>query len=476
LSSAPGAQTEPTVGHRLPFSNPSTTSAFSSSLWYRCVPVPALLILLGLLLVPTPFASAKTEGVPDVVENVSKAIVNIRTEEWTKPPAETRRGSLIKRLFEQAEDDEELSENIGSGVVLDPKGIIVTNEHLIARASNIRVKFTNGKEYEAYVLGSDPEFDMALLKITDSENLPYLKLNNQKKARVGEKAIVIGNPYGLSSTVTVGVISATGRNLRIENRTYINLIQTDAAINPGSSGGALLDSDGNPLGIVTAIYGEGKGIGFAIPMEDVTNMLSEFLETGHSRPLLGIFVEKKRNAQGLFLRVTKVIPGGPAEKLGIRVGDNIIALNRRKLKEGMRFQHVLRSTDREDTVTLKLERGTKEYSVIFSGEELERYVPLPLDEKLCGLRMRGIKGYPKLKFKLKEKDGVVATKVMKDGLGERSGLKAGDVILRINNAGVRGERDFNLSMIEGLKRNYILFQVKRGDNVFYLPMKIDSLL
>jgi len=417
---------------------------------------------------------ANENQIADVVENASKAIVNIRTEEWSKTTRENKK-MLLKKIL-PFEEEEGLFENIGSGVVLDSKGIIVTNEHLISKAINIRVKFINGKEYDAYVLGSDPEYDVALLKINDKVDLPYLKFVPNRKTRVGERTIVIGNPYGLSSSVTMGVISALGRNLRIDNKTYINLIQTDAAVNPGSSGGALLDLEGNLLGIVTAIYGEGKGIGFAIPVEDVMSMLSEFLEAGTRRPILGLFMEKKKGLRGLYLNIQQVIPGSPAEQHGMKVGDHIIELNRKKIKDDIKLHNVLKSTGSTNTVQLKMLRGSKYQTIKFDMQDLEKFIPLPLDERLCGMRVRNIKGYPKLKFKLKEKDGVVLTRIYKGSVGEKSGLHAGDVILKINNNMIRSERDFSMFMIEGLKRNYILYQVKRSEDVFFLPLKFDTLL
>jgi serine protease Do len=445
-----------------------------------CLNISALILFLVVLLLtghsPALAASPKEMKIADVVEKVSKAIVNIKTEEWTKTAEEGKKSTFFKRLFDRDEEDEEIFENIGSGVVLDPKGIIVTNEHLISKAINIKVRFISGKEYDAYVLGSDPEFDIALLKIHDTADLPYLKVNEKKMVRVGERAIVIGNPYGLSSTVTMGVISALGRNLKIENRTYANLIQTDAAINPGSSGGALLDIEGTPLGIVTAIYGEGKGIGFAIPMEDVLNMLSEFRESTTKRPLLGIFIEKRKSAKGHYLYVNQVIPGGPAERHGIRQGDGIVEMNRKKIREGMKLHNLLRNLESEDSIALRIIRGSKTYMINIPVAEMEKYVPMPLDELVCGIRVQGIKGYPKLKFRLKERDGVVVTKVFKNGISQKSGLRAGDMVIKINNNTILSEKDFSMFMLKGLQRNYILYQVKRGENVFFLPIKLDTLL
>jgi len=442
---------------------------------YPLYSIPFICAFAFMLFLPSDLYT-KEDRIAEVVETASKAIVNIKTEEWSKGLGENKKSNTIKKFFLNEEEEEEVFENIGSGVVLDPKGIIVTNEHLISKAVNIRVKFINGKEYGAYVLGSDPEFDIALLKVTDKVDLPYLKITKQKSVRVGERAIVIGNPYGLSSSVTVGVVSALGRNLKIDNKVYVNLIQTDAAINPGNSGGALLDIDGNPLGIVTAIYGEGKGIGFAIPIEDVMNMLSEFLESGVQRAIFGLFMEKRKDEKGSHLYVNGIIQGSPAEKYGIRIGDKIVELNKKKIKEGMKLHSLIRSVRLHDSIQLKIMRVSKTSLVNVDIKDIEGYRPSPVDEGLCGFRAVDIRGYPKLKFKLRERDGIVVTKIYKGGLGEKCGLRTGDVIIKINNNAISNKKDFDLFMIEGLKRNYILYQVKRGEDIFFLPVKLDTLL
>lgn len=419
---------------------------------------------------------AKEDKIVEVVETISKAIVNIKTEEWSKETEEKKQTNVFKKLIVGEDESEEVSENIGSGVVLDPKGIIVTNEHLIAKAINIRVKFINGKEYEAHVLGSDPEFDIALLKVTDKADFPFLKITKPKSVRVGEKVMVIGNPYGLSSSVSVGVVSALGRNLKIENRIYANLIQTDAAINPGNSGGALLDVEGNPLGIVTAIYGEGKGIGFAIPIEDVMTMLDEFLRPDVRRPLLGFFIERRRDEKGPYLYVSEVIPGSPAERYGIAIGDRIMEINRYKIREGTKIQSILRGLRQQSSIQFKVAKGQKSVLMNIDIKDISDYAPFPMDESLCRVKISDIKGYPKLKFKLKEKDGVVVTKLLGGSPAPRCGLRSGDVIFKINNNVISSKKDFDTFMAEGLKRNYILYQVKRFDEVFFLPVKLDTLI
>lgn len=418
------------------------------------------------------------DRIADVVETAGKAIVNIKTEEVLKTESEEKKSSpsLFQKYFSSEDEVEELVENIGSGVVLDPKGIIVTNEHLIARAINIRVKFINGKEYEAYVLGSDPEYDIALLKIvSDRTDFPHLTIH-PRKIRVGERAIVIGNPYGLSSSVSLGVISALGRNLRIDNKIYANLIQTDAAINPGNSGGVLLDLSGGPMGIVTAIYGEGKGIGFAIPMEDVMTILSEFVESKMTRPILGIFIERQKDEKKNYLLVNRIIPGSPAEKYGFLIGDRITEVNKKPIRESLKIQSAIRSATSKETFQLRLVRNSKKYIVNIDVADISDYMPRPVDQVLCGMKVSDISGYPKLKYRLRDKNGVVVVKVLSGGIAMKAGLKKGDVIVKINNNPVKNNKEFDTYMIEGLKRNYILYQVKRDDSLFFLPVKLDTLL
>jgi serine protease Do len=436
--------------------------------------IGSLMATLMLCLVPQ-LLHGKADNVADVVQEHGKAVVNIRTEEIPKQGTVGRSGFFNTWSLPQiGEDDSEAEENEGSGVVLDAKGIIVTNEHLISKASSIKVTFTNREEYEARVLAADPELDIALLKVDNGNPFPFLKARNTN-IRVGEKTIVIGNPYGLSSSVTTGVVSAFRKNVEINSRTYPNLIQTDAAINPGNSGGALLDGQGNLLGIVTAVYEEARGIGFAIPIDEVMQMVSEFLVRAGKRPILGAFIEIVEGEDRSYLLVNRTIPGSPAERSGIRKGDRIIELDNKKIREGIKLQNAFRRAMFSGSNQLRVQRNRLTFVVGIPENALD-YLPSPLDQSLCGLRLSDIKGYPKMKYKLKDKSGVVVTKVYKGGIGERFGLRAGDVILSINNADVVNKNSFQVLMVEGLRRNYILYQVKRNEQVFFLPIKLDTLL
>ena len=211
-------------------------------------------------------------------------------------------------------------------------------------------------------------------------------------------------------------------------------------------------------------------------MDDVLSMLSEFLESGIKRPIFGVFTEKRRDERGPYFSVMKVIPGSPADKYGVKPGDRIVELNRKKIKEGMKPHSVLRSMKISGTIQVKLVRNSKAMILNINDKDIEGYLPLPADESLCNMRVADIKGYPKLKFKLKEKEGVVVTKIFSKVPGDRCGLLPGDVILKVNNNVVSDTKDFESFMAEGLKRNYILYQVKRSEEIFFAPVKLDTLL
>ncbi|MCX7856968.1 MAG: trypsin-like peptidase domain-containing protein [Deltaproteobacteria bacterium] len=419
---------------------------------------------------------ARETPVVKVVRRVSPAIVNIRTEEITRE-VHNKEESMLRKLFSEIhEEEEDFYENIGSGVVIHPRGIVLTNEHLISKAISIRVRFINGKEYEADVLGCDPEFDLAILKIRNGGEFPYLKLKKRDDLMVGEDVIVIGNPYGLSSSVSTGVISALGRNLRVENKVFANLIQTDAAINPGNSGGALLDFEGNLIGIVTAVLGEGKGIGFAIPSSDIEYMITDLLETKRERPIMGIFVEKIRDGPRFSLLVKKVIEKSPAEKYGLQKGDRIVEINNKRLKEGFKLKNIADMFREKDHVLLKILRGDEEHFLRIHVKDLINFKPTNLDERLLDIRVLNISPYSKLKYKIKEKKGAIVSKAIKGGIGYTLGIRAGDLILKVNNVPVESKEDFERLMLEGIKKNYLLYQIVRNKSTFFLPLKFENLL
>lgn len=230
---------------------------------------------------------------------------------------------------------------LGSGFIISPDGYILTNEHVINGAQKIEVTIGEGKPVPARVAGSDYDLDLAVLKVDAGPSLPTLSMGDSDKIKVGNWVVAIGNPYGLDHTVTVGVVSAKSRPVQVENRSYKNLLQTDAAINPGNSGGPLLNLEGEVIGINTAVAAQAQGIGFVIPINTVKSVLEELMSKGHiTRPWLGVQVQSLneqmasyfglKNTDGAL--VAGVVSGSPADKAGLQQGDVILKIDQQEIK------------------------------------------------------------------------------------------------------------------------------------------------
>ena len=291
------------------------------------------------------------EPVARAVEIASPSVVNIDTvkrvvrEDWFYCPETLE------------------SRGAGSGVVIDPRVFVLTNEHVVSNADEIRVTFGNGKQYRGRVLGTDRETDVGLIRLLDAPaNLPVARLGDSRKLVPGQWAIAIGNPYGYQQTVTVGVVGHTGRAVRLENRVYKRLIQTDAAINPGNSGGALVDIHGNVIGINTVVRSDAQGIGFAIPIDLAKAITDELAQNGKvKRPWAGLNTQDVTRdvaaylgldrAEGVF--VDQIDRRGPAWQAGIRPGDVIRELGGRRVRQRGDVEAVLSRAkigDRLDSV------------------------------------------------------------------------------------------------------------------------------
>jgi serine protease DegQ len=271
----------------------------------------------------------------EAAKRAMPAVVNIFTTKATSQPSHPFMDDpLFRKFFGEQQEDKQFS--LGSGVVVSPQGYVLTNNHVIETADEIEVALADGRKAVAKVVGTDPETDLAVIKI-NLQNLPAITLGHVEQARVGDVVLAIGNPFGVGQTVTMGIVSALGRN-HLGINTFENFIQTDAAINPGNSGGALTDASGNLLGINTAIYsrsGGSLGIGFAIPVTTVKNVMESIISTGQVvRGWIGVepqdITPELAESFGLFKKsgaiIAGVLKGGPADKAGIRPGDILVAV------------------------------------------------------------------------------------------------------------------------------------------------------
>ncbi|VVO25606.1 Do family serine endopeptidase AlgW [Pseudomonas fluorescens] len=313
---------------------------------------------------PVSYADAVTIAAPAVVNLYTTKVIN-------KPSHPLFEDPQFRRFFgDNLPKQKRMESSLGSGVIMSPEGYLLTNNHVTSGADQIVVALKDGRETLARVIGSDPETDLAVLKI-DLKNLPSITVGRSDNIRIGDVALAIGNPFGVGQTVTMGIISATGRNqLGLNN--YEDFIQTDAAINPGNSGGALVDANGNLTGVNTAIFsksGGSQGIGFAIPIKLAMEVMKSIIEHGQViRGWLGIEVQpltqELAESFGLSGRPGIVVAGifrdGPAQKAGLQLGDVILSIDGEPAGDGRRSMNQVARIKPTDKVSIQVMRNGKE--------------------------------------------------------------------------------------------------------------------
>jgi Do/DeqQ family serine protease len=371
----------------------------------------------------------------------------------------------------------------GSGVIVDKSGVILTNNHLIENAGEIEVRLSDKRKFKAKVAGRDPKTDLAVLKIETEGELPVAELGDSDRLRVGQWAIAVGNPFGLDRTVTVGIISATGRqDLRVT--TYESFIQTDAAINPGNSGGPLLNLDGRVIGINTAIVSVGQGIGFAIPANMARRVMPQLLATGRvTRGWLGVRIQAlteelapsfgAKENEGVL--VSDVMPGSPAESGGLKSGDVILDLGGQRTAEVPDLQRVVADAEpgKPSPVTI-LREGKRQTLEIKIGE-------MPADEPVLasrgterwGLSVQPITPELARQFKLPTNEGVLVAEVEENSPAARAGIRAGDAIVEVNRRRVRDLRSFEEALGRA-EQDVVLLFVQREGRSQYVVLKSEA--
>lgn len=392
---------------------------------------------------------------------------------------------FFKRFFGDLPQREFRQRGLGSGFVLTEDGYIVTNNHVVEKATDIDVILEDGDKYDAKVIGKDPKTDVALLKINPKHKLPAVSLGDSEKLEIGDWVIAVGNPFGLGHTVTVGIVSAKGRSLGLG--AYDDFIQTDAAINPGNSGGPLFNLQGQVVGVNTAIIAGGQGIGFAIPIDLAKNIINQLKDTGKVvRGWLGVLVQQitPEIAEGLKLPepkgalVSDVTPGGPAEKAGIQRQDIITEFNGQSIDEMQELPKLVAATQpgtevkltylrsgKERTARLKVAEQPEEIakSGIPGGEEVEQHLGLVVQEINPQIQRR---------LRIEDSEGVIITNVDSVGPAQEAGLRVGDLILEINKKQITNLDDYRKAIDSIKNGETALLLVKRGKNTIYSALKV----
>ncbi len=365
-------------------------------------------------------------------------------------------------------------QGVGSGFIISPEGYILTNNHVVEDADQIKVKLANGKEYDGKVVGRDPKTDLALVKIKGASDLQPLKLGNSEDLKVGSWVVAVGSPFGLEQTVTAGIVSAKGRV--IGSGPYDNFIQTDASINPGNSGGPLINMKGEVIGINTAIIAVGQGIGFAIPINMAKEIAPQLQEKGHvTRGWLGVSIQEvtPELAKSFGLKekkgalVSQVVSGSPAEKAGIEQGDVIVEFDGKEVADSKDLPRIVAPTPVGKAVTVKVSRDGKVTDRQVKLGEMEGKVEVskaPSSHQSLGVTVQNLTPEIAKGLGLKKETGVVVTRVEPGSPAADAGIQTGDVIQEINRKPVKNVEDFVQKVEKAKGQENVLLLIQRGQN------------
>lgn len=431
----------------------------------------------------------------EIAGAISPAVVNISTTKIVRRDATPFFEDPFFDFFNPFRDFKAprkwKEQSLGSGVIVSEDGFIITNNHVIEQADEIRVTLLDKRSFKAKLVGSDSKTDVAVVKI-DAKNLPTIKWGDSDRLQVGEFVLAIGNPFGLSHTVTMGIISAVGRaNVGIAD--YEDFIQTDAAINPGNSGGPLVNISGELIGINTAIFSKSggyQGIGFAVPSNMAKLVMGQLEQKGKvTRGWLGVTIQEMtpelaqkfglRNSVGAL--VGDVAKGSPAEKVGIRRGDIILEFNGKKVHDVGNLRNMVAQSKVGSEITLVIRRGDKEYSFRAVIAELPRESAesspgsVPEDspaEGLAGLSVMELTREIARQLGLhRDEKGVVVVRVEPGSTADEAGVRKGDVIQEIDRKRIDKLDDYNRVASGILPGDAILLFMNRGGKKFYVTLR-----
>jgi serine protease Do len=407
---------------------------------------------------------ARRSLVVEATERLSPAVVNISAEQTVvqQSPFRGQPDPFFDQFFRDFFDSrprKSTRTSLGSGFIVNTDGTILTNSHVILRGAKVKVTLVDGREFDAKLIGADGDSDLAVLRISAGEQLPTAPLGTSSDLLIGETVIAIGNPFGLSHTVTTGVVSATGRSLHGEDRTYTDFVQTDASINPGNSGGPLSNIRGEVIGVNAAIYGKAQGIGFAIPIDRAKRVLRELVSYGEvKRTWIGVFTQELTPELARHFGVKKgvivatVEPKSPAAEAGLVRGDVILKLDGREVASPEEFEGRIADHQTGDDLKLTVS-GDADGAIRDVTVRVTAFPTTDADALIWSL----------IGFAAEQDaNGLVVTKVRPNSPVARIGLKRGDRVLGLGGAAVNSTAELRRKMIESRGARGVVLTVGRG--------------
>lgn len=436
-----------------------------------------------------------------MVKKVGPAVVNIyTTKKVTVKPFNPFKGfggqkdpfeDFFDKYFEGGPVEKE-QHSLGSGFVINEDGLILTNNHVVADADEINVQFSNEKKYPAKVIGVDEKTDVAVIKIKADKTLPYVPLGDSESLDIGDWVVAVGNPFGLDHTVTAGIVSAKGRN--IQAGPYDDFIQTDASINPGNSGGPLFNLEGEVVGINTAIFAAGQGLGFAIPINMAKKLIPQLVEKGKvtDRGWLGVQVQPVTDelAKSFGLDEAKgaligdVIAGSPAEKGGLKRGDIILKVGETEIHKWSELPGIVASSQSGQNVKFEILRNGKNETLnITLGKQLSEIAeavqkgrgeegPSTAKPDIMGLVVKPLSMEEADELGISKGGGLIISRVESGSSAESAGVRAGDLLFEVNGKALNILDDYKKAVVGLKKGGLVRLLLKRGNSTLFVAFKI----
>ena len=432
----------------------------------------------------------RENAVVRAVRSVSPAVVNISSEYEVMQRTNPFSGLGLDPFFDSFFHDflnpghnrREKRSSLGSGVIIDgQRGLILTNAHVVEKTATIHVALNDKREFEAQIVGIDPDSDLAVLQIDSRKDLPAVAMGNSSDIMIGETVIAIGNPFGFSHTVTTGVVSALNRDIQGDQRVFRDFIQIDASINPGNSGGPLLNIEGKLIGVNTAIYAKAQGIGFAIPINRAKRIVSDLIQFGKVVPAwVGLTIQGLSPRLIRYLNftddhgviVTQVEPGSPAEQAGIQEQDIILSIGDQKLKDIDNYQSSVRSIPAGDPLQLSVWRQGKIYAVMVRTKHYPMDRALDLGFRRFGIRVDTISANSRLFNLTRARSGVLILEVRPKAYLHRIGVKPGDVIHQIDGISIQNIDDFKSAVVKTRMKSNVIILLQRMDQLYHISVEL----